>query len=400
MKTRQKEPVWIMILRILLAAVFLFSGFTKAIDPVASAIQFEDYFISFGMGFLQPISMFCAVAMNIVEFTLGFMLLFRIKVKLTSLAYLLFMIFFLILTLWLALAEHLETNYGYNFGVVKDCGCFGKAVEMSNLQTFIKNIFIMIPTVIIFVKRKSIPDIRLTELGQWSFAAVGALAVGLLQLYCYRHLPIIDFSDWKKGNNVAEAFIEQPAEKEMVFIYRNPQDGSLMSLTTDELMEISNTTPNFYDQYEYVDRRDSILVPARMPEIAGFNMIDSTGADHSFELINENNGNILYLLFMPDLDDTRLKGLQSAKLKSIMEGAKRDGRHFAGITNSSQQEIEIFAGQNHLDFPIYYNPIDPIKGPFMVRDAIRSNPGLIIIERGVVTHKYAWRDFPAYNEIR
>ncbi len=30
----------------------------------------------------------------------------------------------------------------------------------------------------------------------------------------------------------------------------------------------------------------------------------------------------------------------------------------------------------------------------MVRDAIHSNPGLILLRGGVVIDKWAWRDFP------
>jgi hypothetical protein len=30
----------------------------------------------------------------------------------------------------------------------------------------------------------------------------------------------------------------------------------------------------------------------------------------------------------------------------------------------------------------------------MVRDAIRSNPGIMLINKGVVVDKWAWRDFP------
>lgn len=388
-----------MVIRIFLAAVFLFSGFTKAIDPVASAIKFDEYFISFGMGFFHPISMFLAVVMNIVEFTLGFMLLFKIKVNLTSIGYLIFMVFFFFLTLWLALAEHLEVNYGYDFGVVKDCGCFGQAIEMSNLETFLKNVVLLGASLVVFLKRKMIPDIKLTELGKWTFAAVGALLIALVQVYCYRHLPIIDFSDWKKGNDVADIFIEQPARKDIVFIYRNKRDSSVVNLSMDELMGITDKHPDFYDQYEYIDRKDSIVTEMKIPRIAGFNMIDSMGADHSSELINPHNNTRLFLLFMPDLDEVNRKGLQSERLLSIVAGAEAAGENFVAVTNSPQYEVDVFVRTNAIPYPVYTNPIDPVKGPFMVRDAIRSNPGLIMIDRGIVTGKWGWRDIPEYARI-
>jgi len=226
---RHKEPVWLMIIRVALALLFLFSGFTKAVDPVAWGIKMEEYFTSFGMDFMHPLSFYIGFIPTIAELLLGFMLLLRIRVNITTIGYLLFMTFFFLLTLWLAIAEHLEVKYGLQLGVVKDCGCFGQAVEMSNMETFLKNVLIMIPTLIIFFKRKSIPDIKLTILGQWILVAVGALIALGFEIYCVVNLPPIDYTNWKVGNNVSEYFIDKPAQKEIVFLYKNKQDSTRLS---------------------------------------------------------------------------------------------------------------------------------------------------------------------------
>jgi uncharacterized membrane protein YphA (DoxX/SURF4 family) len=405
---KQKEPVWLMIIRIALACVFIFSGFTKMIDPVASGIQMDEYFISFGMGFMHPFSLVLGILMNIAEFTLGFMLLFRIRMKLTALGYLLFMVFFFCLTAWLAVAEHLEVNYGYNFGVVKDCGCFGQVIHMSNLQTFMKNIPLLAAALIIFGKRKTIPDIRLTLFGQWLLAFVGAGIALFIQIYCLRNLPIMDFSNWKnctpcentverwvnwknckKCKNVVDLFIETPAEKEILFLYKNNK-GEEKYLSMEEMSNITDIYPNFYEEFEYVDRIDSVISEAIKPDIPGFSMLDNQGRD--FASIYLNNEEV-YFLFMHDLDETNDEAMQSENLKNLVSYCEKNNIDFVGITNSSPDEIAQFIEKYQINFPIYYNPIDPIKGPFMVRDAIRSNPGLIILKNGVVVEKRAWRKF-------
>jgi uncharacterized membrane protein YphA (DoxX/SURF4 family) len=386
---KQKDPLWLTILRIALACVFLFSGFTKMIDPVGFGIKIDEYFISFGMGFMHPFSLTIAMLAIIAEFTLGFMLLFRIMVKLTSLGYLLFMVFFFFLTGWLAVAEHLEVNYGYNFNVVHDCGCFGQAIKMSNLETFLKNVVLLIVTLIVFAKRKTIQDIRLTLLGQWLFAFVGAGIAVIVQIYCLRNLLIIDYSDWKKGKDMVELFIETPAEKEILFLYKNDKDEEKY-LTMDEMSDITDTYPNFYNEFEYVDRIDSVITEAIHPVISGFSMLDNQGRDFASIYLNKE---IVYLLFMHDLDETNAEAMKSENLKKIITFCNQNDIDFAGITNSSPDDIAQFIKTHDIPFPIFYNPIDPIKGPFMVRDAIRSNPGLIVLKNGIVVEKKSWRGF-------
>lgn len=397
MMKKIKEPVWLTVVRLLLAAVFLFSGFTKAVDPMGFGIKIDEYFTSFNIGFLHPIAIWVAVLAISFEFVLGFMLLFRIKVKLVALGYLLFMLFFFCLTAWLAFAEYTAIHYPnlmkIDDNVVKDCGCFGAAIEMSNLETFLKNVAIMIPTLIVFYKRKSIPETRLTELGKWVIAVFFGCLVLIFQFYCYRHLPVIDFSDWKRGTNVNEMFIDKPTAKEIVFLYKNKIDSTEKLLNETEMMTITEIIPDFWDTYDYVDREDRILDSGKTAVHQGFNMLDTIGADHAPELLSLDNPLPTYIVFMPNLEETNENGLQTENMKHLIEQANEGEIILIGVSNSSSAAIQDFITQNNIKFPIYFNPVDPVKGPFIVRDAIRSNPGIILIEKGIVKNKWNWRHF-------
>ena len=384
----KKEPVWLKIIRILLGCLFLFSSFTKAIDPVGFGVTMNDYFVSFHMGFLHPLSLFAAVVAITCEFVLGCMLLFRVKVQWAAWGYLLFMTFFFFLTMWLAIAEYLEVKGIHYFGVVKDCGCFGDVIEMSNKATFLKNVVFIIPTLIVFFNRKKISDCRLSELGQWLCVGLFALVAVGFQLYVIRHLPFIGKSDWNKGKDVS-VFVAQPAQKDVVFVYKNNETGEEITLTQDELM---NQADDFYEKNDYVSREDKILKEAVKAKIDGFNMLDENGADHAPDYFATDREGDVYILYVHDLNEANAKGMQKAI--TLAKACESEGVDFVGITNSSEEEIAKFVEKYGIEFPIYYNPINPITGPFMVRDAIRSNPGVMLLSKGVVKEKWAWRDIP------
>lgn len=384
----KKEPVWLKIIRILLGCLFIFSSFTKAIDPVGFGVTMNDYFVSFHLGFLHPLALFAAVVAIMCEFVLGCMLLFRIKVQWAAWGYLIFMTFFFFLTLWLAIAEQLETRGIHYFGVVKDCGCFGDVIEMSNMETFLKNVVIIIPTLIFFFNRKKVKDCRLIELGQWFCVAIfAAISVGF-QLYVIHHLPFIGKGDWNKGKDVS-VFVAQPAQKDVVFIYKNNETGEEVTLTQDELMEQPD---DFYEKNEYVDRKDKIIKQAVKAKIDGFNMMDESGADHAPDYFAKTKESDTYILYVHDLSEANEKGMDKAM--KLAKSCEENGVDFVAITNSTEEEIEEFVKKYGIEFPVYYNPIDPVHGPFMVRDAMRSNPGVMVINKGIVTEKWAWRDFP------
>ena len=383
----KKEPIWLKVIRILLGCLFIFSSFTKAIDPVGFGVTMNDYFVSFHMGFLHPLALFAAVVAIMCEFVLGCMLLFRVKVQWAAWGYLLFMTFFF-LTMWLAIAEQLELKGIHYFGVVKDCGCFGDVIEMSNMQTFLKNVVIIIPTLVFFFNRKKVKDCRLTELGQWLCVAIFAAISVCFQLYVIRHLPFIGKSDWNKGKDVS-VFVAQPAQKEVMFVYKNNASGEEVKLTQDELMAQDDA---FYENNEYVDREDKVVKEAVKAKIDGFNMLDENGADHAPDYFAKDREGEVYILYVHDLSEAKEKGMQKAL--TLAKACQDKGVDFVGITNSSEEEIAAFVEKYGIEFPIYYNPINPITGPFMVRDAIRSNPGIILLDKGVVKEKWAWRDFP------
>ena len=179
--------------RLILACTFILSGFSKVIDPWGTALKVNEYLSIYGMEYLQPASMTFSIWLCGAELMMGLMLLFKVRIRLISIFALASMIFFTVLTFlsatWLP---------------VEDCGCFGDAVKLTPWETFAKNLVLLPLSVVVWWRY------RRDRIFAFSKAEVGctvlffSLAMGL-GIYCYAHLPLIDFRPFKVGVNIYEA---------------------------------------------------------------------------------------------------------------------------------------------------------------------------------------------------
>ena len=146
--------------RLFMGILFIFSSYVKGVDPYGFSIKLEEYLISFGLDFFSPLAMTMAIGAITVEFLIGVALIVNFKMRFTSWVLLLFMLFFTLLTFWLAYALDIVNLYNSIFHknvkifVVTDCGCFGDFITLSNKQTFYKNVVFMLFTLIIFGQNK------------------------------------------------------------------------------------------------------------------------------------------------------------------------------------------------------------------------------------------------------
>ena len=111
------------ICRFIVALVFIFSGFVKAIDPMGTQYKIEDYVKAAGLGDVlcnQWLTLATSVLLSAVEFCIGVLLLFAIHRRLISKLAVAMMSVMTIITLWLWIANP-----------ISDCGCFGDAIHLT-----------------------------------------------------------------------------------------------------------------------------------------------------------------------------------------------------------------------------------------------------------------------------
>jgi uncharacterized membrane protein YphA (DoxX/SURF4 family) len=363
------------ICRILLGLVFIFSGFVKAVDPLGFQYKFEEYFQALGMDWFVPAALIFVIVLITIEFMLGVTFLFNIKVKQLSWLMLLFMVFFFFLTLWLAITNK-----------VTDCGCFGDALVLTNLETFLKNVVLMIPTLVVFFTRKKFEN-KIQGSAQGMIAVLGLGFILWVSVHSLRHLPLIDFMPWKKGNVIADQVVATEEKADIFLVYRHKETGKEYEYTAKTL-PYKDTA--FFNKLVFVDQRKKIIQPFKEAPIHDFIISNEEGDSLNAEIIK--NPSWQFLVVSYDLDKVEKSVFD--KLNLFAEQCAKDSISFAGLTGSIWNTIKYFRHEVKAKFEFY--TVDPTA----LKSVVRSNPGLVLLKEGIVVDKWAWRDVPDYNEFK
>lgn len=357
--------------RLLVGLVFIFSGFVKGVDPLGTAYRLEDYFIAYGAEWAIPYALFLSISLCSLEFVLGISLIFNAWIKHT--AWLLFplMIFFTLLTLVDALWEP-----------VPDCGCFGDAIKLTNWETFYKNLVLIFFTAIIFFGRRKF---RPPQARGYGFLVIllFTLAFVWFSKYNYNHLPMLDFREWKVGNDMDP---EGGGEAKVYLLFRNT--------TTGEEAEYLSPDYPWQDsvwmaEWEFVDQRVDDSEVIRTHELI---IEDTLGDDYTDAFIN--NPDYQLIVVAENLHKADRESF--AAINALHREASRDGVSMIVITSSLPEVVKAFRAEAGVD-----GQLDFFFGDDTVlKSMVRANPGLILMKDGVVLGKWHYNDFPAYDELR
>ncbi len=188
------QKITTQIIRFLVGAIFVFSGFVKLVDPIGSQYKFEEYFSEgvLNLEFLIPYALPFSIALILIEIVLGVMLLVGFKPKFTVWSLLGLTTVFLFLT-W----------YSAYYNKVTDCGCFGDAVKLSSWETFYKNIILIALILFLRFQVKNIQPI-LSEKFSKAITYISLIGFLYITYHVLTHLPIIDFRPYAIGKSITE----------------------------------------------------------------------------------------------------------------------------------------------------------------------------------------------------
>ena len=386
--------------RLLMGALFIFSGYVKMVDPYGFNLKMEEIFISMGMDFMAPFCMVFAFLGILAEFAIGWALLLGIQMRLAAWGLMLFMSFFLVLTFWLAYATDIVAlvnrlfDKNFEILIVTDCGCFGDFVKLDNYQTFYKNIIFMAFTGFIFAQRKQYKEQKWYYITQW-FPMLLVCGFALFTMFhCLFYEPWHDFRPWKVGEFIAGKTYSQAPEVDFVFQYKNNTDGTIKEITMDELTAIaddSTLSVDLENNYTYHNRVEKVIKPGINAALSDFTITDLTQKrDIKNHIITSNN--YTFIICMRDV--TEITPKKFASVQTLINELKTNNMDYVVITGSLPEEAETFNKENNTDIYFYYSDVTPLK------TAIRNNPGVILIKEGYVMDKWSYRNIPSMEEIQ
>ena len=358
--------------RAIIALTFIFSGFTKAVDPIGTQYKIHDYLQAWGMEAWNAdwLTMTASLLLSTVEFLTGMMFLFAIRRRLMSKVALALTAVMTLITLWIYVADP-----------ISDCGCFGDAVKLTNGETLAKNIVLLAATAT--AARWPLDMMRLlSPTTQWiviNYTALFILAVSGYSLY---YLPQFDFrpyhvgADIRKGMEIPEG-AEQP-EFETTFILE--KDGQRKEFTLE----------NYPDStWTFIDSRTVETKKGYVPPIHDFSITtnDETGED-SEDLTEEIVGDKGYtlLLISPHLEQA--DDIHFDEINRLYDYATEHGYRFLCLTASTRKAIGKWRDRTGAEYR--FANTDEIT----LKTMIRSNPGLMLMHDGRIEGKWSHNALP------
>ena len=358
--------------RIIVAVTFIFSGFVKAIDPIGTQYKLQDYLGAIGMAGILPNWTLLAVAVFLaaIEFCIGIFLLFAIQRRLISKLTVAFMAFMTMVTVWIVVADP-----------VKDCGCFGDALHLTNTETLIKNIVLLVCSLTIMYRPLAMFRF-VSKSNQWivtNYTIVFILVSSGLSLY---YLPIFDFRPYHIGVNI-------PRGMEI------PKGAKLPQFKTTFIMEKNGqrkefTLDNYPDaSWKFIDSKTVQTSEGYIPPIHDFSITDNkTGLDLTNSVLSHKG--YTFLLIAPHLetaDDSNF-----GDIDRLYEYAQSYDIPFYCLTASTTKAIKRWIDLTGAEYPFC------ITDEAVLKTIIRSNPGLLLLKDGTIFNKWSHNNLP--NEAK
>lgn len=299
-------------------------------------------------------------------------------------------------------------------------------------------------------------NLNMGPLGKpWKMAIYVTFISVIFSLYTTMYMELKDYRAYKIGNNIREEMVVKvPRISEFKLIYLDKATGKEVEFALDDWEIYTDTT-----KYTYVSREEKVIQEGEPATITDFYasieysylsdeektipFIDSiiqsdygnyyedkmvlkhawgmdtiaameydtlyypdsvyTKVSSYTALIDPNNTFTLdltnYLLdadtiFIMTIRDIKTIGKdEMTDMKAVYEKSKERGIPFVVITPATREEIAAFKAEHN------FNPLFLTFDGTEIKIIIRSNPGLVLLQKATIINKWPWRSVPDFADI-
>ena len=349
------------IIRWVVGLLFIFSGLIKANDPLGLSYKMLEFFEVWGFHFLDNYTLSFSVVMNVCEVLAGVAIIIGWRIKLFSWFLLLLILFFTFLTAYVVFS-----------GKIKECGCFGDCVPLSGINTFTKDIVLLLLILILFFNQEKIRSVTASGIS-FSILSVTIIATVAIQLYVLKHLPFLDCLPYKKGNNILNE-MKAPAgavPDSFAITFKYKKNNQVLEF------DQNNFPKDFDSTYEYIDRYDKLIRKGNAEAaITDFSLRTIDGIDTTSFILHQNKKYIL--LFAKD---------------------------FSNVNDWKKDLDELLAIATTKSIPVYLITADADNGSKLfktvpvlkcdatvIKTAARVNPTYFVMQEAAVLNKFSYAD--------
>ncbi len=375
---KKKTKKWIVVsmrilvnvFRFIIAFTLLFSAFVKANDPVGFSIKLKDYALALGMTFVPQFLMILACFVLVaIETILGIYMFVGVKRrKRISGTTMIFFVVMTIVTVWI-----------YKDNPVSDCGCFGDAVKLTNGQSLAKNIVLLLMSLVTTIKSKMM--FRLVH-KNWNWIVTIPVVVAMMAYVTYSRymLPSVDFLPFAEGTDLRKIVALGDGldlRYKVTIVYKRG----------NEILELSDEDDDPDPSWKYVETRSELL----NDNVAGtteFFVNDSDGDDITEDILNREGYS--FLITMPDMETA--SDAIGGKFSDMYDYARKFGYGFYFIAGTPDEATkESWYGNTDTEYEICESD------ERILWQMVRDNPGLILLEDGVVVKKWSQFNLPFFD---
>lgn len=339
----------VVLLRLVVGATFVFSGFTKSIDPWGTVYKMEEYLHLWGFDGYNSLITFCAFAIAIAESMIGISILLGIYRRVSVWVATLAMAILLPLTIYTAATD-----------TVHDCGCFGEAVHLQPWATVWKNVALFAGVVaLIILNRRAKGVFPLAS--QWIVVTLTGIYILALALTGYYYQPLIDWRPYPIGSMLVSDNDMDEADIDMLFVYQ--KDGLRREFSLDSL-------PDESEGWEFVERtiagdsRSSVV-----KESASIGLDDGVILADGMQL----------LLTFPDLPAVSIK--YTYLINEIVDRCHDVGIEVTGLTSADDTQVDEWRDLSMASYPIVRVSDTQLKM------LARGNPAVVKLNNGRIIDK-------------